>query len=318
MDSAERRRRWQVVLPHRQYLVRIAVSRGMSRDDAEDCAQEAMVRCVGFANLDETRVVEFLATTTARLCVDRHRLHVRDAKVGVRLVPWYVDEPSPEEATCDRSEASWVASHVAALPESQRAALTAKADGLTCQEIAARMGLSYKAVESLLSRARAYVRAAVATAWVLVARARRRGLDLPEGVPAMTMAALVTVAAFVPGGPVSPAGNAATPAPSRARAAVAAAPAPVRPVAPPAQGRPRVHPAGVRPSVAPPPYVAALTASPVLPIPAPAVPTDPCDARVPHVDACVPVNSYRPGDGLQDCLADGVQVTPRGVVCRPS
>src|SRR4051794_9171891 len=69
VDDVERLRRWQLVLPHRPYLVRIAVRRGLAWHDAEDCAQEAMVRAVGFATLDETRVLEFLATTTMRLVV---------------------------------------------------------------------------------------------------------------------------------------------------------------------------------------------------------------------------------------------------------
>jgi RNA polymerase sigma factor (sigma-70 family) len=310
MDAAERRRRWQLVLPHRTYLVRIAIRRGMSPHDAEDCAQEAMVRCVDFPGLDETRVLEFLATTTMRLCVDRHRLHARDLKVSAKLLPWYVEEPSPEEEACDRGEASWVAAHVARLPESQRTALAAKAEGLSCHEIAARMDLSYKAVESLLSRARAYVRAAVAMAWVLVARMRRRGLDVPDGVPAMALAALVTASVLAPRDAVPPPATVAAPAtvvtagtprvvPARAAApAVVPAPAP-RPASTPAPS------AGEQEAGDP---------GGGLPLPTP-VPTDPCDLRLPHVETCVPVKSYKPGEGLRSCLANGPQISPRGVDC---
>jgi RNA polymerase sigma factor (sigma-70 family) len=318
VESVERRR-WQLVLPHRTYLVRIALSRGMSRDDAEDCAQEAMVRCVGFANLDEARVVEFLAATTMRLCADRYRAHAHDAKVGRKLVPWFVDEPSPEEAACNRGEAAWVARHVAALPESQRVALVAKADGLSCHEIAARMGLSYKAVESLLSRARAYVRAAVATAWVLVARLRRRGAGLRLDTPAVAvaMAAFVSSAALGPGGPAT----ALPPAPAAARPPRAAAP-PRRPLAP-AVTPFRVTAEAAAPAPAPVPQpaapdpVASPDPRPTLPIPT-AIPTDPCDARVPHVDTCVPLDRYEPGAGLHRCLEYGPSVSSRGVSCRPS
>ncbi|HEV2890388.1 MAG TPA: sigma-70 family RNA polymerase sigma factor [Frankiaceae bacterium] len=310
MEAADRRRRWQLVLPHRPYLVRIAMSRGMSADDAEDCAQEAMVRCVGFATLDESRVVEFLAITTMRLCVDRHRTITHDAKVGVKLVPWYVHDPSPEEGACDRSEAAWVASHVAALPESQRLALAAKAEGLSCQEIASRMGLSYKAVESLLSRARAYLRAAVPSVWVLLARARRRGVDLPADVPAFAMGAIVTIAALAPGGPAFGGPSASTPPPG---AAYAAAPAPAAPAVAPARPSPAVP---LAPAAPPAPVAAGANGPspptrPTLPLPT-AVPTDPCDMRLPHLSTCVPVGSYRPGAGVRQCLREWPRVTPGG------
>ena len=314
MEPADRRRRWQLVLPHRPYLVRIAMSRGMSPEDAEDCAQEAMLRCVGFATLDESRVVEFLAITTMRLAVDRHRALTRDSKVGLKLVPWQVDEPSPEDAACDRSEAAWVARHVAALPESQRVALAAKADGLSCQEIAARMGLSYKAVESLLSRARAYVRAAVASAWVLVARARRRGAEVPVDAPVFAMGAIVTIAALAPGGPAF--SGPGTPPPSVALHAAAPASELTRGVRP--TPLPAAYPVAARApgawTGAPLPPPAPGPSRPVLPLPT-AVPTDPCDMRVPHVDTCIPVDKYEPGAGLQQCLQNGPQVSPRGVTC---
>lgn len=316
MEPADRRRRWQLVLPHRPYLVRIAVSRGMSPEDAEDCAQEAMVRCVGFATLDESRVVEFLAITTMRLCVDRHRALTHDAKVGLKLVPWYVDEPSPEDAACDRSEAAWVASHLADLPESQRLALAAKADGLSCQEIAARMGLSYKAVESLLSRARAYVRAAVASAWVLLARARRRGVDLPADAPVFAMGAIVTIAALAPGGPAFSGPGTPPPPPVALYAAAPTSdlgPAGVRPAPSPAAPAVAGPAGGVAPTGAPRPSAPPGAPRP-LPLPT-AVPTDPCDVRLPHVSTCVPVDKYRPGAGLRQCLDNGPQVSPSGVHC---
>lgn len=312
MDAAERRRRWELVLPHRAYLASIALRRGMSWHDAEDCAQEAMLRAVGFPDLDETRVAQFLATTTKRLCVDRHRVHVRDARLGARLVPWHVDEPSPEERACERDEAAWVVAHLEALPESQRAALAARAEGLSGHEIAARLGLSYKAVESLLSRARAYVRTAVATVWVLLARARRRGLDAPDNVGTMTMAALVTVTALVSahGGAYGPRDVALPRAwPVAARPGTSAVPVPFAAVPVAAgTGPPAPHPTG-SPTPAP-----SGSPAPTLPLPT-AVPTDPCDLRLDHAELCVPVDDYRPGEALGNCLRNGIDVS-RGVECR--
>jgi RNA polymerase sigma factor (sigma-70 family) len=315
VDLAQRRRRWQLVLPHRPYLVGIAVRRGMSWHDAEDCAHEAMVRCVAFPGLDESRVPEFLASTTMRLCVDRHRLRARDERVGVRL--GHVDEPSPEERACDRAEAVWVAGHVAALPESQRTALAARAEGLSCDEIATRMELSYKAVESLLSRARAHIRAAVASAYVLLARTRRRGWHAPVAIGAMSVVAMVAVSALGPH-PGSPPGvRRAFPESTRAAARVATP-------APAASPRPAVARPAPAPRLTPPPgpdrsYVPRDAGGPGEaggPIPVPSVtPPDPCDVRLPHAELCVPTSSYRPGQGLDNCLRYGLDLS-QGFECR--
>ena len=314
MDADEASRRWQLVLPHRQYLVRIAVSRGMSRDDAEDCAQEAMIRCVGFANLDEERVLAFLATTTARLAVDRHRLNARDAKIEARLGRWYVDEPSPEEDTCDRGEASWLATHISRLPDSQRTALAARAEGLSCQEIATRMGVSYKSVEALLSRARAYVRSAVATAFVLLARVRRRTEHLPDPAGAVAMAALVTVGVLLPSG-ATPRPVPLTPhaAPNVARAVAGAAPAPS-----PTAMAPGLAPA-VRVAPSPGQSVGSgPSPKPGGPLPTPTLPVDPCGMPVPFMEACFPLEDYEPGQNLRNCLENGPHVSSRGFWCKPS
>jgi RNA polymerase sigma factor (sigma-70 family) len=319
VGAAGQRRRWALVLPHRGYLVGIAVRRGMSWHDAEDCAQEAMARCAAFEGLDETRVVEFLVSTTMRLCVDRHRLRTRDERVGAKLVPWYLDEPSPEESACDRDEAAWVAAHIAALPASQRDALAAKAEGLSCAEIAARMGLSYKAVESLLSRARTYVRASIASAYALLLGmiARRRAVTSDPAV-SLSVVALAAAAMFavapVPG---MPAAGAETPEAVRAGAAVrvpSTAPATaVRAWA--TLPRPGAGGSVPQPSLSPPPAAPVTGGGPLKPL----KPLDPCDdVDLSHVSSCVPFASYVPGEGAKNCLRYGVDISPQGFKCRDS
>jgi RNA polymerase sigma factor (sigma-70 family) len=322
LDDAVLRRRWSLVLPHRQYLVRIAVRRGLSSHDAEDCAHEAMTRCVGFAGLDESRVLEWLATATMRLCVDRHRLRTRDERLGAKLSRAHLDHPSPEEAACDRGEAAWVATHVAALPESQRAALAARAEGLTCGEIAARMGLSYKAVESLLSRARTYVRTAVASAYVTVAAwAGRHRTNRPRArAEALSAVAFATAAVLVVTAGHDPRTAAAGPGFEPPAPAVRIL-APARPA--PAAARSERHLRAPVPRLTPAPAAPVGTHAPspggVLPK-LPPVPTDPCEYRVPHASTCVPVGAlgdYQPGEGLKNCLEYGVDLSS-GFECRES
>jgi RNA polymerase sigma factor (sigma-70 family) len=316
VDDATRRRRWELVLPHRPSLVRLALRRGLSPYDAEDCAQEALLRCVGFAGLDESRVTEFLVTTTVRLCADQHRLRTRDLKVSRKIVNTTVDEPSPEEQACSRGEAVWVAGHVATLPEPQRAALAARADGLSGSDIAARMGLSYKAVESLLSRARATVRAAATSAYVLLFAATRRASRVPGGAGALSVVAFVTAAALVSPPAAPPPAVAALPRTERAvavpspaappGAVSSAAPGTVRPSAAPPLPAPVPHP------TPDPPH------GPPRPGPIPPVVKEPgCRVHPPLVDTCVPVESYQPGENLANCLRNGIDLG-NGVECPDS
>jgi predicted phage tail protein len=80
-----------------------------------------------------------------------------------------------EKVVCDQAEARWLARQGAALPESQRVALKLKAQGLEVAQVAQRMGLTYKAAESLLGRAQRTLRAALAATLAAVAVGLWRG-----------------------------------------------------------------------------------------------------------------------------------------------
>lgn len=171
MDDAT----WATALAHRDRLLRIARSRAVSAEDAEDVVQEALARCAEFASLDAERIAQFLTTVTLRLCADVHRRNEEPLRARRWLVPLLHDEPDPADVVCRNHGAEWVASLVEPLPERQRRVLFDRARGLTIQQIARRHQLSYKAVESALSRARATVRsrlAASASLPALVVRVR--------------------------------------------------------------------------------------------------------------------------------------------------
>jgi RNA polymerase sigma factor (sigma-70 family) len=153
---------WPEALSHRERLLNLAHRRAPQVADAEDCVQEAILRCVEFENLDQRRLGQFLTSTTLRLCVDVHREMARTTRTELRLGAHPLDVPGPEDAICNRAEASWVATLVDDLPWQQRDVLIARAAGLSCQEIADRHRWTYKAVESALARARSTIRAALA------------------------------------------------------------------------------------------------------------------------------------------------------------
>src|SRR5689334_6962568 len=102
MEDDDRARRWALVLPHRDRLLRLA--RGLVGDpgDAEACVQEALTRCVTFPALDEGNVAGFLVVTTRRLCVDHHRAHAHATRVAARLSAYGAHETAVDEAVCDR------------------------------------------------------------------------------------------------------------------------------------------------------------------------------------------------------------------------
>jgi RNA polymerase sigma-70 factor (ECF subfamily) len=187
-DDRERlARRWALVAAHRDRLLRLTSTRTASAADAEDAVQETMLRAVQFDDLDEERVGQFLTSVALRVCADSYRSSARVERLHVRLGNGLVDEEPPDEQVCDEAEAVAVASIVATLPDRQRNVVTARSQGLSCQQVATRLGLSYGAVESALSRARAAVRArvevcldATALAGLRVARALRA---IPGEVP---------------------------------------------------------------------------------------------------------------------------------------
>ncbi|WP_309140454.1 sigma-70 family RNA polymerase sigma factor [Streptomyces sp. PKU-EA00015] len=198
----ERAERWQRIWGHREALLRVARRRSASPEDAEDAVHEAMVRAMERPELDDERLGGWLTTVTMRLCVDRHRQVVREAEVHRRAawgLPGYV---TVEDRVCDRAEAHWLTRRGREeLPGRQAEALGLQAQGLELGQIAQRMGLSYRAVQSLLARARKTLRGVLAgTLAVLLwpwrgSRSTSVGGGVPAGAaPLVTATVALTVA----------------------------------------------------------------------------------------------------------------------------
>ncbi|WP_260327003.1 RNA polymerase sigma factor [Streptomyces sp. TLI_185] len=186
---------------HREQLLRVARRRSMSQEDAEDAVHEAMLRAAERPDLDDERLGAWLTTVTMRLCVDRYRQVNREAEV--RTSPTLI-APGPvpvEEAVCDRAEAKWLAVRHGELPARQAEALRLKSEDLDVSQVAVRMGLSYRTVESLLARARRTLRASLAGTLgfvlFLFGRGRLRAGGKAQAVAAASTAATLAVAGFV-------------------------------------------------------------------------------------------------------------------------
>ena len=190
----DRDRRWVAVYAHRERLLRLARARLGNAQDAEDVVQEAMLRCVEFAALDEERLGQFLTTVTVRLCADVHRGRQRGERLSRRLGGFWANEPGPEESVCDRAESAWLSRLLEQLTPKQRAIVEARAEGLSCGAVAERLVVPYTTVESAMARVRRSLRVALESTMGVVAfrvdwsRLRR----LSAGV-ATASAAAVTV-----------------------------------------------------------------------------------------------------------------------------
>jgi RNA polymerase sigma factor (sigma-70 family) len=216
-----RDRRWAAVYDHHDRLLRLARGRLKNAHDAEDCVQEAMLRCVEFADLDEERLAQFLTTVTVRLCTDVHRGRQRRDRLASRLTAYWSHEPGHEDGVCDRAESVWLTQGLAGLPARQRAIVEARAEGLSCGAVAERLLVPYTTVESALARVRASLRRTlestlgIAAAWPW----RRLRRVLAGGTTAT--AAILTVA--VVGHPAARPATVAAPAAHGSGASVAAA-----------------------------------------------------------------------------------------------
>jgi RNA polymerase sigma-70 factor (ECF subfamily) len=146
--GGDRRAFDELVIRHGRYALRVAARLVRNTVIAEDLVQEAFVRCW-------SQVQQF----------DPHR---------ARFTTWLYRQPEPlpehfdtvdpaagaeEMMECDE-RGSVLAQALNDLPVRQRAAMTLVYDeGLSGAEAARALGLSAKAVERLLARARAYLRA---------------------------------------------------------------------------------------------------------------------------------------------------------------
>jgi RNA polymerase sigma factor (sigma-70 family) len=153
---------WELVLAHRERLLRIARRRLPTVEDAEDCVHEALIRAASAADLDPARVGQFVTSVLVRLCVDHARAASTAQRALGRLVEAHGDV-SPEEAICDHAQASWIMENLMGrLSTREREVLRARADGLSTREAARRLNISGKSAEAALTRARSRLRALAA------------------------------------------------------------------------------------------------------------------------------------------------------------
>ena len=128
---------------------------GGERSEAEDVAQEAMMRLWKVApewRQGEAKVTTWLYRVTGNLCVDR--LRKRQPKVTLDAVAEPADPaPGPAEAMASEQRAAALETALEDLPERQRQAVVLRhIEGRSNPEIAEIMDIGVEAVESLTAR----------------------------------------------------------------------------------------------------------------------------------------------------------------------
>ena len=158
--DGDRRAFDEIVVRHGPFALRVALRLIPDRSAAEDVVQEAMVRAWSRAdNFDpqRARFTTWLYRIVVNLCIDQRR------RARFEPLPDHLDSIDPAIGADELVELSeqraTLAGALSRLPARQQAAMTLVYDeGLSGAEAARILGLSAKAVERLLARARASLR----------------------------------------------------------------------------------------------------------------------------------------------------------------
>lgn len=307
-------RRWLLAWTHRADLLAIARRRLRCRDDADDVVAEAMLRAVQYEDLDEDRIGAWMTRVLINLCADRGRDLAKEPRRREYAVLMALPAATPEEVVVERGIAVSACASLGQLPPSQRQAVLLRASGMSVSEVASQLDVGYKAAESLLSRGRAAVRAALVAgvAGILAGMRPSRRASLAAGP--VVLAALGALAVLT-GTPAAP--PEAVPLPAAAPGPAAPTVVTARPAALPPAGRalpPVAETERRRPPLAAAPVRPAAPRS--VPVVAPVV-VDAGGVRV-HSDGLT-ARSHEGEwqDRLVQCVLEGPAVTPEQVGCKP-
>jgi len=143
-------------------LLAIAYRRTGSRADAEDIVSEALTRALESDSVDPDGAARWLTAVTVRLCVDRARDLGRWAKRSRYAVLHQSWSAHFYDEVVDRLYAEQVTTLLHQLAPEHLEVLRLRAEAESLAAIGDRLGVSAKAAESLLGRARTAARAIVA------------------------------------------------------------------------------------------------------------------------------------------------------------
>lgn len=182
-------------------LVDTAIQRcqrhGLTRDEAEDCVHDAVLAMINYqqAHGEVTRPSAWLGVVARRRWIDRLREVRRERRALARAQARVTAGAGPEEEVVGRAVAKWLADAVDTLPPMTRQVCHAIASGRTSDQVAVDLGLSRRAVDSHLTRARRLLRTLAASAVAALVAAVYR--LVPHGATALAVAATAATLTLV-------------------------------------------------------------------------------------------------------------------------
>ena len=164
--NGDRRAAEALTLRHTPRVLGYAMRLLGDRTEAEDIAQEAMLRLWKIApdwHPGEAKVSTWLYRVTTNLCTDRLRRRGRQTGLDAAGDP-VDDTPGAEAGLIEEDRAKALNAALDALPERQRQAVVLRhIEGLSNPEIAEVMDIGVEAVESLTARGKRGLRDRLAT-----------------------------------------------------------------------------------------------------------------------------------------------------------
>lgn len=152
---------WRALDSHRGTFESIARRHGMSAEEARDVVSDVIYRIAQRSDLDLARLVGLAVTAVRGASVDELRRKLRERRALARMtVPENCDPP--EANTCSVAVVrSLLAYSAGLLTTAEMRVLCLVADGEPHSVIAERLGITVRASEVALSRARRKLRGAV-------------------------------------------------------------------------------------------------------------------------------------------------------------
>jgi RNA polymerase sigma-70 factor (ECF subfamily) len=157
----------ELVKRHQSRVYNLAITLGVTRNDAEDVAQDVFIRV--YRGLGRFRGDALFRTWLYQVTINAVRSHLAAAGARTLGAPTRDDEDAPAEPAVDDPFARRLADRqvidraLAALPDEWREAVTLRdVEGLSYREIAELTGTPLGTVESRIFRARQQLRGALA------------------------------------------------------------------------------------------------------------------------------------------------------------
>lgn len=145
----------------RRILISQLRALGASRDDAEDCVQEALAAAwTNSADGQPPRdLLAWLTTVARRRYVDLVRAERRQTELTRQAGDEHDrTDPTPEQQIVERHHAQWLAARLEALPQQTQEVCEAATTGLPPAQIVAELRMRPRSVEAHLYRARRFIR----------------------------------------------------------------------------------------------------------------------------------------------------------------